>query len=145
MPRPICWPIDAMNRKHILAAISTIALAGALFYFYGGGPNACRPASVAETIASECGRGQERIQRHERRHPRAPAFVAHLSSMSAGGLCSRGSFKPVCAQACASFCRLGASAADRLEFAFNGDIDADCRFARRPILGQGSIDFSFYG
>jgi hypothetical protein len=26
-----------MNRKHILAAISTIALAGALFYFYGGG------------------------------------------------------------------------------------------------------------
>jgi len=78
-----------MNRKHLLAAIVAIALAGGLFYFYGGSQTPQRTNSTTETDASECSPGQKRIQRREGRCPRALASIAYLTGMSAGGLCSR--------------------------------------------------------
>src|SRR5581483_9495377 len=102
-------------------------------------PDAQRPTSATEIDSSECSRSQNRFQRSEGRRPRAPALITHLNSMSAGGLCNRRNAKPVCGQGAASLCCLGAGAANRLDIALNGDIEADCRFAGRPILGQKAI------
>jgi hypothetical protein len=108
-------------------------------------PDAQWATTAAQIDDSECSRGQEGLQRVERRRPRPSASIAHVNSMSAGGLCSRGNLTPVYGQACASPCRMGAGTANRLDDAVNGGVEADRRLACHAILGQRAIDFPLHG